>query len=395
MLTYNTIREALRPIQKPCAFLHVESLKSNIASILQMAGNKRIRIASKSIRSVSILKMIMEYDHRFQGVMCFTAEEAIYLSEQGFDDLLVAYPTWDEKQLRQVCQLVKEGATITLMIDSLSHIERLKTIAKQMDGSFLVAIDMDLSSHFPGVYFGVYRSPLREVNDIIQLVNHISDSPYLTLDGLMGYEAQIAGVVDRAPNQLIKNKIVGLLKTRSLQHIESKRTAVMKALNRGGVHLRFVNGGGTGSLTSTQDNPHITEVTSGSGFYNPHLFDQYEHFQLAPALFFATEIVRQPETNIYTCAGGGYVASGAAGIDKLPEVYLPAGANVTKNEGVGEVQTPIIYDGTIDLTYGDPIIFRHSKAGEICERFHHVYMLENNEISRKKTTYRGDGKCFL
>ena len=395
LFSYEEIRTTLQSIQKPCAFLHVESLEKNIESILQMSGDKRIRIASKSVRSVSMLKKIMEYSDRFKGVMCFTAEEAIYLYEQGLDDLLIAYPTWDETLLRQVCRLVKKGATITVMIDSSEHIDRLTSIAKEEQGTFLVAIDIDLSTQFPGLYFGVYRSPLRSAESVVSLIKRINDSPYIKLDGIMGYEAQIAGVVDDAPKQSIKNSIVRFLKRRSLKEIANKRTAIMKALQKEGVSLRFINGGGTGSLTSTKDEPSVTEVTAGSGFYNSHLFDKYTNLQLVPALFFAIEITRIPQPNVYTCAGGGYVASGSAGVDKLPEIYLPEDATLTNNEAVGEVQTPVIYDGSVDLTFGDPIILRHSKAGEICERFQHVYIIKSNEVIGKETTYRGDGKCFL
>src|SRR5690625_3052583 len=155
MMSYEAIRDALRTTEKPCAFIHIESLEQNINTILQMADDQPIRIASKSIRSVDVLKKIMSYSDQFQGIMCFTAKEAIYLYEQGFNDLLVAYPTWDEKNLRQVCRLVNDGATITLMIDSVAHINRLETIAKEENGTFLVAVDIDLSSSFPGLHFGV------------------------------------------------------------------------------------------------------------------------------------------------------------------------------------------------------------------------------------------------
>lgn len=395
MLAYETMREILHAVQKPCAFLHAESLEKNIEAILDLSGDKRIRVASKSIRSVGVLKTIMDHSDRFQGVMCFTAEEAIYLYEQGLDDLLIAYPVWDESLLRQVCQLVKKGAIITVMIDSTEHVHRLASIADEEDGAFLVAIDIDLSSQFPGLYFGVYRSPLRTVEDVLQLVKTIMHSSHLKLDGVMGYEAQIAGVVDAAPGQLMKNSVVRFLKKRSIKEISRKRTAIMKALHRERIPLRFVNGGGTGSLTSTRNEQHVTEVTAGSGFYNSHLFDKYENLQLTPAVGFALEITRKPAPNMYTCAGGGYVASGAAGVDKLPEIYLPEGAKLTKNEAVGEVQTPVIYDGPIHLLHGDPIIFRHSKAGELCERFEHLYIIEGNKVVRMENTYRGDGKCFL
>lgn len=395
MLTYEEIRQALKDVPKPCAFLHEPSLNENIEAILEMSGDKKIRIASKSIRSIAVLEKIMAYSDRFQGLMCFTASEASYLYEKGFDDLLVAYPVWDENQLRTVCKLIKQGATITLMIDSVEHLKRLEEMAKKESGRFLVAIDFDLSTSFPGLHFGVYRSPIRSVADLTRLIEKIKESDYVKLDGLMGYEAQIAGVVDNAPGQSIKNLLVRLLKKRSVKDISKKRSEIMKALNREGVQLRFINGGGTGSLQTTKKDAGITEVTAGSGFYQSHLFDKYKDFILNPAVGFAVEITRKPENQIYTCAGGGYVASGSAGKDKLPEIFFPEGASLIANEGVGEVQTPVRYSGPINLKHGDPIIFRHSKAGELCERFHYLYVIKDSQVVEKITTYRGEGKCFL
>lgn len=395
LLTYEQLRETLKPLSKPCVFLHVEAFEANIHSIKAMAGDKNIRVASKSIRSVPLLKKIIDASEQFQGVMCFTAEEALYLYEQGFDDLLVAYPSWDEIALRKISKLVKEGALITVMVDDPKHIHFLEAIAEVENGSFLVAIDIDLSSKLPGLHFGVYRSPLRLVDDVLNLVKIIQRSVNIKLDGIMGYEAQIAGVVDSAPQGRMKNKVVQFLKRYSLKEIKKKRSSVMKALKLEGVSLRFVNGGGTGSLLDTHYDPTLTEVTAGSGFYNSHLFDKYVHFELQPAMFFVTEITRMPERYMFTCAGGGYVASGSAGIDKLPEIYLPEGASLTKNEAVGEVQTPVYYEGPLVLDFGDPIIFRHSKAGELCERFHFIHLLKKNKIKTKVPTYRGEGKCFI
>src|SRR5690625_5835334 len=90
--------------------------------------------------------------------MCFTADEAIYLQEQGFDDLLIAYPVWNTTQLRKISQLVRDNQTITVMIDSVEHIDRLEQIAKETKGSFLVCMDFVLSCYFYVLHFCFYRS---------------------------------------------------------------------------------------------------------------------------------------------------------------------------------------------------------------------------------------------
>ena len=93
--------------------------------------------------------------------------------------------------------------------------------------------------------------------------------------------------------------------------------------------------------------------------------------------------------------GGGYIASGTTGVDKQPKPYLPEGIQLTDNEGTGEVQTPFEYRGTETIDIGDSILFRHSKAGELCERFQELHIISDGKILTKVPTYRGQGQCFL
>src|SRR5690625_7562074 len=115
MKNYETYKVALEHVEKPCAFVDVDSLTTNMKAITIGAKEKKIRIASKSIRSVQVLKDILAVSPIFQGVMCFTAEEALYLHEQGLDDVLIAYPSRDEVSLRAICHIMKEGAYITIV----------------------------------------------------------------------------------------------------------------------------------------------------------------------------------------------------------------------------------------------------------------------------------------
>ncbi|HLR42393.1 MAG TPA: amino acid deaminase/aldolase [Pseudogracilibacillus sp.] len=395
MKQYDYYNNILQDVSKPCAFLDLELFEKNIKEIQSRANGKNIRIASKSLRNISALHAIFQASTTFKGVMCFTGEEAIYLYENGFDDLLIAYPIVEENVLRKICQLVQKGATITVMVDCEEHIALLEKIAKEEEGYFLVCIDIDLSTNYAGLHFGVQRSPLRKIKSITKFIDLVLANNFIVLDGLMGYEAQIAGVTDKDPDQKMRSTLVRQLKKQSTQAIRKKRKQIYRYLEKRDVQVRFVNGGGTGSLHETAEDKTVTEVTVGSGFYQSHLFDKYVHINLTPALAFAVEITRKPEKELYTCFGGGYVASGATGKDKLPEIYLPKGAKLTENEGVGEVQTPVIYKGKKQLELGDTIIFRHSKAGELCERFQVLHVIKDGQIIDQWKTYRGDGKCFL
>ena len=388
-------RQALAGLPMPLAFVDLDLLDRNAGDVLNRAGAKPVRIASKSVRSVKVLSHLLGADDRFQGLLCFTAPEAAWLAGQGFDDLVVAYPTWEPSHVEAVADRVAEGHHITLMLDSLTHVEHLERMARTRGVRLPVCLDLDLSVDFPGLRFGVFRSPVRDAATAVSVAQRVVASDHLTLDGIMGYEAQIAGVADRLPGQRAKNAVVRLLKRRSLPEVARRRAEVVAAVEGLGVELRFVNGGGTGSLASTARERAVTELTAGSGFYAPTLFDHYEDFTFLPAAGFAVQIVRRPTPDVFTCLGGGYIASGAVGSDKEPTPYLPAGAELLANEGAGEVQTPVRYRGPVPLQLGDPILMRHAKAGELCERFERLHVISDGEVVDTYPTYRGDGQCFL
>ena len=392
---YAYYREIFAGRAMPFAYLDLDLLAENIRQVLARAGEKRVRLASKSLRSVAVIRRILEADSRFQGIMCYTAREAAFLASQGFDDLLIGYPTWNDQHLVTIAQMTATGTTVTLMVDSIEHVERIERIAQRQGTQLSLCLEIDMSMNLPGLHFGVWRSPLRTAEQARPVLERIQGSPHVRLSGLMGYEAQIAGVGDKMPGQRAKNALIQQLKQRSIREVAQRRAALLDLIKGYGYELQLVNGGGTGSLHTTRLEAGITEITVGSGFYAPALFDNYRAFRYLPAAGYAIEIVRQPRPGIYTCLGGGYIASGATGQEKQPQPYLPAGTRLVPLEGAGEVQTPIRYTGAIPLHPGDPIFMRHSKAGELCEHFTHLLLVADGAIQDEVTTYRGDGQCFL
>jgi D-serine deaminase-like pyridoxal phosphate-dependent protein len=379
----------------PFAFVDLDLLDANAAGIVERARGKGVRIASKSLRSVPLLERIRGLHPAFRGVMCFSAAEAVFLSGRGLDDLLVAYPAWDEAAVASVCSELSRGRRIVLTIDCPEHVRRLGPLAKRSGTRLPVCLDVDMSSRLPGLHFGVRRSPVATVEQAVALAEAVRQEDSLVLDGMMGYEAQVAGLADDVPGQAVKSALVRWLKRRSVAEVSRRRAAIVRALTDRGHVLRFVNGGGTGSLETTAAEACVTEVTAGSGFYAPALFDGYRAFRHLPAAGFAIEITRRPAPGLYTCHGGGYVASGAAGPEKLPRPYLPPGARLLPAEGAGEVQTPIRYRGPERLELGDPVFLRHAKAGELCERFSTLLLVSQGRVVDEVATYRGDARCFL
>jgi D-serine deaminase-like pyridoxal phosphate-dependent protein len=364
-------------IPLPSLLCDMDALEKNLQWLLR-SSKKNIRIATKSVRSVEILRYIQSRSDRFQGLMCYSLAEALWLRELGFKDLLVAYPCVDRNLLDQLAHKPRE---ITLMVDLPEHLALIGNSPVQ------IAFDLNMSTQHLGLYFGVKRSSLSQLSQVQAMLEHLKKYPKLKLTTVMGYEAQVAGVAD------LNKPLLQLLKKLSTPKFIYFRQAAVNLINSYGHELKCINGGGSGSLKVSESDESLTEITAGSLFYAPTLFDQYQDLHLAPALYYALPIVRRPEADIYTCYSGGFIASGAMGADKYPQIFLPVGASFLTHEGAGEVQTPIRYRGPLKLDLNDPIFLRHAKAGEVCERFNTIYAFKDNQV-KVYPTYRGQGVNF-
>lgn len=391
---YGYYRDLLRGRPMPLAFVDLDAFDANCAALVQRSGGRPIRVATKSVRSTALLRRILGHSAVFQGLMTYSPRETAYLADRGFDDFLIAYPAVNEADIATLAPAAAAGKTIRLMVDSIEHVERIDRIARGLGATFRLCLDLDMSSSFPGLYFGVRRSPVRTAEEAARIARRARGLNGVTLDALMGYEAQIAGLPDDVAGMGPRNGLIRHLKRRSIREIAKRRGDVVAALRAEGVALAVVNGGGTGSIESTIAEPWVTEVTVGSGFFSPVQFDSYRGFRHAPAAVFAIEVTRQPAAGVYTCQGGGYIASGPVGPSKAPQVFLPRGAALLPMEGAGEVQTPVRYTGAEALTLGDPVLFRYAKAGEMCERFNSLLLIAGGSVVDEVTTYRGDGYCF-
>lgn len=386
-------RKAFAGQQMPFAYIDLDLFDANVAAIAPMALGKHVRVASKSVRVPEMLRRILQKGVPYKGIMCYSAREADHLARNGFDDLLIGYPCHYADDIMPLLGHVRNGVQLWLMIDSVEHVRHLQALGRAHGTVVPVCLDMDMSTDLPGLHFGVWRSSVHRPADARTVAEEIGRCTHVRLDGLMGYEAQIAGLGDNVPGKALMNTVVRWLKGRSVREIAERRAQTVDAIARSGHRLLFVNGGGTGSMDTTCTEACVTEVTVGSGFYSPTLFDNYTGFRLAPAAGYAIEVVRSPKKGIYTCLGGGYIASGEVGVLKQPSILFPAGAQLMPQEGTGEVQTPIRYAGPLHL--GDPVFMRHAKAGELMEHFNHVLLLQGNEVVGSAPTYRGLGLKML
>jgi D-serine deaminase-like pyridoxal phosphate-dependent protein len=330
--------------------------------------------------------------------MSFTLPETLWLARAGFQNLLLAYPSADRGALRELAALTAEdpaGAPV-VMVDSSEHLELIGQAVGDAPAPIRVCLDFDASFWTAGerLKIGPKRTPVHTVEQARRLAEAIVADPKLSLAGMMSYEGHIAGQGDRIAGQRLKSLVISRMQQASHAELRERRAAAVAAVSSI-APLEFVNAGGTGDLERVATEPAMTEATAGSGFYAPTLFDNYSAFRLEPAAIFAQPVSRRPGPGVVTALGGGYLASGPGGKDRMPTPYLPQGLKLDPLEGTGEVQTPLRGAGADRLAIGANVYFRHTKAGELCERFNSLYLLEGEAIVDEQATYRGEGRCFL
>ncbi len=384
---------AVDPLPTPAMVVDLDAFDANADDLARRAAGTPIRLASKSVRVPELIARALRHP-AFHGVLSFTLREALWLHERGIsDDLVVAYPTVDREALTRLVESPAAAAAITLMVDDLAQLDVVDSVRRSLAVPVRVAIDVDAGLRIGGQHVGPKRSPLYDPGAVAALARRVLDRHGFRLVGAMTYEGQVAGLPDMVPTQRAKSLVVRGLKQASQSQIEERRQQVADAL-AGVVELEFWNAGGSGSVETTAADPIVTEVAAGSGLLVPTLFDHYRSFDPRPAAFFARPVVRRPTAGIATVHGGGLVASGPAGRDRLPSPWLPEGLHLTALEGAGEVQTPLTGPGAARLAVGDLVWFRHAKSGEVFEHTNEVHLLSGDAFVDRVETYRGHGLAF-
>jgi D-serine deaminase-like pyridoxal phosphate-dependent protein len=383
-------------LDAPLAVVDLEAFDANAADLVRRAAGKPIRVATKSVRCRALLERILAHDG-FEGVMSFTLAESLWLARAGFTDVLLAYPSADRGAFAELAADPKLARAVTVMVDDVAQLDLIDASRGAGTETVRVCLEMDTSLRKAGgrLRIGALRSPLHAPERMAEVARAVAARPGFRLVGIMAYEGHVAGVGDAVAGRAVRSLAIRLMQSAARRELATRRAEAVRAVRSVVPDLEFVNGGGTGSVQHTAAEDAVTEIAAGSGLYVPRLFDNYTSFRGRPAALFAQPVVRRPGVGVVTVLGGGYPASGAAGGDRLPVPYLPEGLRYDPQEGPGEVQTPLLGSAADDLLIGDKVWFRHAKAGELCERFADLRLIEGDRVTTTVPTYRGEGKTYL
>ena len=373
--------------------------------MLAQAGGLPIRVASKSVRSTAVLRRILDLDPGFRGVLAFTVPEALHLAERGSTTSSSATRRSTGAAIAAVARLAAESPerAPVLMVDDRPHLDLIEGAIGGGPAQVRLCLDLDVGWWPLGgrmARIGPKRSPVHDAGRARRMAEEIEDRPGTRLAGLMAYEGQIAGVGDRIPGRPLRSAAIRAMQSASEREIRDRLpgmvAAVREALAERGAELEFVNGGGTGSLARTAAAGIVDELSAGSGFYAPTLFDNYRSLAArAGRVLLRCRSSGARSAASPPCSAAATRRRARPAPTGCPSPTCPGGLRLDRQEGAGEVQTPVMGAAAYRLRIGDRVYLRHAKAGELCERFDSLYLIEGDSIVDQVPTYRGEGQAFL
>ena len=234
-------------LDPPLALVDLDAFDRNAADLTRRAGSLPIRVATKSLRCRYLIERALTRPG-YQGVMCYSLPEALWLYAQGTsDDLLVAYPTVDVQALRALA--ADEGARrhVTIMVDSAGQLDVADQALGDGHAELRVCLELDVSwrplAGRPLVHIGTRRSPLFSPGQAADFAAAVTRRPGFRLVGVMGYEGQIAGLGDAPPGHPVRGRLIQGIQGRSAVELRERRTEAVRLI-QAVTSLEFVNGGG-------------------------------------------------------------------------------------------------------------------------------------------------------
>ena len=331
--------------------------------------------------------------------MTFTLPETLWLAEQGFENLLLAYPTADGGALGELAlrSVANPGGAPIVMVDCAEHLDAIEAVLGAGAAPVRVCIDLDAGWWALGgrIKVGPKRSPVHTVEQAVALAREIERRPQVELAALMSYEGQIAGVGDEPPGPAPARR-------RDPRHAAPLRRRAGRAPGRG--RRRDPRGRRAADRQRRRHRQPRADRRRGRGhrdhrrlgLLRPHPLRPLQPLQPHPRRRLRPADRAQARRRAWRRRSAAATSPRAAATPaRLPVPWLPPGLELDAEEGAGEVQTPLSGAAAGELRVGDRVYMRHAKAGELCERFDTLHLVEGGEIVDAVPTYRGEGKTFL
>lgn len=260
------------------------------------------------------------------GVTCAKLGEAEAMARAGIRDILVANQIIGSK----IPRLMGLAAYTDVMVavDDAANAEDLSAAAQAAGVTLRVLLEVEVGMGRCGVPAG---------EPALALARRVAALPGLRFEGIMGYEGHAVMIPNSDERRAAAEKAMAILVgTRDL-------------LQRDGLPVKIVSGGGTGTYDVTGAYPGVTEVQAGSYATMDARYHRSVGIDFEPALTVVARVISAPRDDLAVIDAGLKTLTTEFG---LPTVVQPEGWALQR---LSEEHGQLRREGSDPLRPGDAV----------------------------------------
>ncbi|MGZ4962327.1 MAG: DSD1 family PLP-dependent enzyme [Limisphaerales bacterium] len=265
----------LSNLDTPSLLVDVDALDANITLMSGYFSKRhaKLRPHFKSHKCTTIAKKQMEAGA--VGITCAKLAEAEVLAKAGIADILIANQMVGPLKINRLIELSKHANPI-VAVDSIDNLKMISDLASKAGSRISVLIEVDI---------GMGRCGVTPGQAAMDLARTALTLPGIKFMGLQGYEGHAVDLRDEKERVEKTRAALKLL-------VDTRRL-----LERSGVQIGIVSGGGTGAYDINGEVDGIDEVQAGSyALMDWWYTDIRPEFRQAMSIL--TTVISRPRPNI-------------------------------------------------------------------------------------------------
>lgn len=229
-------------IDTPALLLDANALEANLQKMASFFAQRpcKLRPHFKSHKCTTIARLQMKAGG--VGITCAKLGEAEVVADAGIRNILIANQIVGPLKIRRLIDLCRRADPI-VAVDSADNVRELAGSAVAAGVRIGVLVEVDV---------GMGRCGVAPGQPTLELACLVVSSAGLRFEGLQGYEGHCVDLRDEGERVEKTRQSLKLL-------VETRRL-----IERSGLSVNIVSGGGTGTYTITGDYEGVDEVQAGS-----------------------------------------------------------------------------------------------------------------------------------
>lgn len=370
----------------PTLVVDKELLDRNIDQLINVLNRGfDFRIVAKSLPSIPLLQYIMRRTGS-QRLMSFHLPFLMHLVENiPAADVLMGKPMpvmaarrfyqWHATQTSSMC--FAPELQLQWLIDNNERLQQYEALARSLNVRMRISLEIDV---------GLHRGGFHPDEQFVAALNIINSSPWLSLSGLMGYEAHITRIpaLLGGPDKAL---------ARAQATYASCTQLIQATLGAGAVDGLCLNTGGstTYPLYDDENLGIVNELATASALVKPTDFDVYTLEHHLPAAFIAAPVLKTVTHPELPMASGlsallrlfGRLPGKAAFIYGGNWLASPCWPEDSKRAGIlGHSSNQELYELPSDcaLQQDDYLFFRPSQSEAVFLQFGNIAVYDQGQI---------------